>query len=159
MVSIRATTPQDAAEILRIAAGEPLFSREEAATVEELLRDYLDRPDHNGYFFLTAESDGTILGFACFGPTPLTHGTFDLYWICVRRDVQRKGAGKALMQHVEDEVRRSEGRLLVLDTSGRPDYEPTRAFYESIGYTRAATLPDYYAVGDDLVLYLKRLGG
>jgi ribosomal protein S18 acetylase RimI-like enzyme len=157
MLSIRESTAQDGAAILRIASAEPLFSRQEAETVAELLHDYLERADHNGYFFLTAESEGALLGFACYGPTPLTQGTFDLYWICVRRDLQRQGAGKALMQRVEDEVRQQAGRLIVLDTSGRHEYEPTRRFYENLGYTRAATLPDYYAPGDDLILFLKRL--
>jgi len=157
MLSIHETTAQDGAAILRIASAEPLFNQQEADTVAELLRDYLERADHNGYYFLSAEAEGTLLGFACFGPTPLTHGTFDLYWICVRRDVQRTGAGKALMQRVEEEVRRQAGRLIVLDTSGRPEYAPTRHFYESLGYTQAATLPDFYAPGDDLVLFLKRL--
>jgi ribosomal protein S18 acetylase RimI-like enzyme len=157
MLSIRETTAQDGEAILEIASNEPLFSKEESETVAELLHDYLERPDHNGYYFLTAESEGTILGFACYGPTSLTHGTFDLYWICVRRDVQRHGAGRALMQRVEEEVRRQAGRLIVLDTSGRPDYAPTRGFYESLGYTHAATLPDYYAPEDDLVLFLKRM--
>ena len=70
MLSIRESTAQDGAAILRIASAEPLFSRQEAEMVAELLHDYLERADHNGYFFLTAESDGALLGFACYGPTP-----------------------------------------------------------------------------------------
>src|SRR5205809_1857885 len=50
-----------------------------------------------------------------------------------------------------------QGRLIVVETSSRADYAPTRAFYERRGYTQAARLPGYYAPGDDLVIYLKDL--
>ncbi len=157
MTAIRPTLPQDAADITRLAAAERLFSAEEAACVGELLHDYLERADHNGYFFLSAESDGRIVGFACYGPTPLTHDTYDLYWILVDRAAGRRGIGRALMARVESEVRMLKGRLLVLDTSGREDYTGTRAFYESLGYVRTAVVPDFYAPTDDLVIYTRRL--
>ena len=50
-------------------------------------------------------------------------------------------------------------RLIVVETAGRPDYARTRAFYEARGYRRTATIPDFYAPGDDLVVYVKALSG
>jgi len=97
------------------------------------------------------------LGFACYGPRPLTRGTFDLYWIAVRRTAQGRGVGRALLQRVAQEVRAMGGRMIVAETSGRPDYEPTRRFYEAHGYVREATVADFYAPGDDLVIYVQRL--
>jgi ribosomal protein S18 acetylase RimI-like enzyme len=155
MISIRPTLAQDTAAILQMAASEPLFTPEEADTVRELLSDYLEKPDHNGYFFLTAEFEGQLAGFACYGPTSLTKGTFDLYWICVDRRFARRGVGKALIDRAEDEVQHAGGRMVVVETSGLPEYAPTRAFYEGIGYTRVATIPDYYAPGNDLVIYIR----
>ncbi|OGO71002.1 MAG: GNAT family N-acetyltransferase [Chloroflexi bacterium RBG_19FT_COMBO_62_14] len=99
---------------------------------------------------------GQVVGFACYGPTPLTEGTFDLYWICVDREFGRRGIGRALMERVEREVRRLGGRMIVLDTSGRAAYEPTRAFYRSVGFTPTATVPDFYEIGDDLVIFSRR---
>ncbi len=156
MIEIHPTLPQDADEITRLAAAERLFDAGEAACVVELLRDYLDKPDHNGYFFLSACNDERVVGFACYGPTSLTQGTFDLYWILVDRSAGRRGIGRALMARVEDEVRREKGRLLVVDTSGREDYAGTRAFYESLGYVKTAVIPEFYAPGDDLVVYTRR---
>ena len=156
MIEIRPTLPQDADEITRLAAAERLFDAGEAACVVELLRDYLDKPDHNGYFFLSACSDERVVGFACYGPTSLTQGTFDLYWILVDRSAGRRGIGRGLMARVEEEVRREKGRLLVVDTSGREDYSGTRAFYESLGYVKTAVIPEFYAPGDDLVVYTRR---
>ena len=60
------------------------------------------------------------------------------------------------MARVEDEIRREKGRLLVVDTSGREDYAGTRAFYESLGYVKTAVIPEFYAPGDDLVVYTRR---
>ncbi len=98
-----------------------------------------------------------MLGFACYGPRPLTRGTYDLYWIAVRRTAQGRGVGGALLQRVAQDVRALGGRMIVAETSGRPDYEPTRRFYETHGYVREATLSDFYGPGDDLVVYVQRL--
>ena len=49
------------------------------------------------------------------------------------------------------------GEAVYAETSNRPQHVPTRAFYERFGYGRAALLPDFYAPGDDKVIYLKRL--
>jgi GNAT superfamily N-acetyltransferase len=157
MIVIRPTQPEDADSILRLAGAEPLFSKEEAETVAELLEAYLTQDDHDGYFFLSALDEGKLLGFACYGPTPLTQGTFDLYWIAVSSAARGQGVGRALMAHVEDEIRALGGRMIVLDTSGRLKYEPTRAFYHRIGYTQSATVPDFYAPGDDLVIFSRPL--
>jgi ribosomal protein S18 acetylase RimI-like enzyme len=156
---IHPTRPEEADGIRRLAAAEPLFNAQERLAVAELLHDYLERPDHNGYFFLSALDGPQLAGFACYGPKPLTQGTFDLYWIAVDRGLARRGVGRALMQAVEEAVRRQGGRLLLVETSGRPDYAPTRAFYEAVGYRAGARIADFYAPGDDLVIYLRDVSG
>jgi len=157
MIQIRPTQPEEAHALLLLAGAEPLFSREEAETVDELLETYLEQEDHGGYSFLSAMENDELLGFACYGPTPLTQGTFDLYWIAVGAPAKGKGVGRALMAHVEDEVRSQGGRMIVLDTSGRREYAPTRAFYDRLGYTHAATVADFYAPGDDLIIFTRLL--
>ena len=157
MIQIRPTQPEDASALLHLAGAEPLFSREEAETVDELLETYFEQDDHGGYFFLSAMENDKLLGFACYGPTPLTQGTFDLYWIAVGAPAKGQGVGRALMASVEDEVRQRGGRMIVLDTSGRREYAPTRAFYERLGYTHAATVAGFYAPGDDLIIFARLL--
>lgn len=157
MIAIRPTAPEDEAAILHIASSEPLFDGDDVACIRELLTDYLTRPDHNGYFFLTAHDAGRPVAFACYGPTPLTLGTFDLYWICVDRTRAHRGVGRALIQRVEQEVTQAHGRLIVVETSGLESYAPTRAFYEGIGYQRVAEVPDFYGPGDSLVIYAHHL--
>jgi GNAT superfamily N-acetyltransferase len=153
MTSVRKTVPRDAPAILRLAAAEPLFSREDREVVEELLLDYLEETEPGDYRFLTAIDGGQVMGFACYGPTPLTRGTFDLYWICVSRRRRRMGYGLALLKGVVRGVRREGGRLIVLDTSARRDFAPTRAFYEHAGFQATGHIPGFYGPGDDLMMY------
>jgi ribosomal protein S18 acetylase RimI-like enzyme len=134
-----------------------LFREEEVATAVELLDASLDGDDD--YRFVGACEDDQLIGYACWGPTPGTVATSDLYWIVVDRSRQSAGIGSQLLREVERRLRADGRRLVVVETSSRRDYAPTRGFYEARGYTRVATIPAYYAPGDDLVIYTKDLNG
>jgi GNAT superfamily N-acetyltransferase len=124
--------PTQAAEadpILALARRVALFSEVEIATISELLTSYLDSPTRD-YFFLSYRDDNRILGFACYGPRPLTQGVFDLYWICVERVLQGQGIGSALLGRVEQEVAAQAGRMVLIETSSTEPYRLTRSFYE-----------------------------
>ena len=115
-------------------------------------------PPSDDYSFLGAfDEHDRLAGFACYGRTPDTDRTYDLYWLAVDQRVQRNGTGSLLVSAVEDRLREGRGRLVVAETSSRPDYEATRAFYESRGYAEAGRVPEFYAPGDDRVIYTKRL--
>ena len=131
------------------------FREEEVATAVELLDESLAGDDD--YRFVGAFDGETLAGYACWGPTPGTEGTHDLYWIVVDGGRQGAGIGTLLLREVEGRLKADACRLVVVETSSRADYAPTRAFYEHRGYTRAATIPAYYAPGDDLVIYTKDL--
>jgi len=103
------------------------------------------------------ERDGELVGYVCYGSTPGTDRTYDLYWIAIHPDFQGSGGGSRLLDEVERRLRQREARLLVVETSSRDDYAPTRRFYEVRGYTAVATIADYYAPGDARVIYTKRL--
>jgi len=135
-----------------------MFRPSEVAVAAQLLDAHLAGDDD--YRFIgafDAGQDDELVGYACWGPTPGTEGTYDLYWIVVDRTRQGGGVGSQLLGHVERTLRGEGARLIVVETSSRADYGPTRAFYEQRGYARAANLPGYYAPGDDLVIYLKDL--
>ncbi len=135
-----------------------MFRPSEVAVATQLLDAHLaGDEDYRFIGAFNAEVDGELVGYACWGPTPGTEGTNDLYWIVVERTQQGSGVGSQLLDHVERTIRAEGGRLIVVETSSRADYTGTRAFYERRGYTRAANLPGYYAPGDDLVIYLKDL--
>jgi GNAT superfamily N-acetyltransferase len=117
----------------------------------------LPQPD---YLFVGAFAppDRTLVGYACYGATPATDRTYDLYWIAVDPAVQGTGAGTHLIAEVERRLEDAGARMLVIETSSRAEYEPTRRFYLARGYTEAARVGEFYAPGDDRVIYTKRLG-
>jgi ribosomal protein S18 acetylase RimI-like enzyme len=153
--SVRPVGRAQRARLEAITAAAGLFRPAEVAIALELFDDALSGDDD--YRCLGAYAGDELVGWACWGPTPATQGTYDLYWIVVDPALQGRGVGTALLRAVEARLAAEAARLVVVETSSRPDYAPTRAFYERRGYTRAATLPGYYAPGDDLVIYLKDL--
>ncbi len=110
------------------------------------------------YEFVGAYDDaGQLAGYACFGPTPATEGTYDLYWLAVDPSAQGQGAGRALVRWVEQQLVARDARLLVVETSSRADYAHTRQFYARSGYAETATVRDFYAPGDDRIILTTRL--
>ncbi len=153
--SLRPVGRAQRARLEQLTAATGLFRPGEVAVATELLDDSLAGDDD--YRLLGAYGTDELVGYACWGPTPGTEGTYDLYWIVVDPARQGQGIGTELLTAVEQQVAREQGRLLVVETSSRADYAATRAFYERRGYARAASIPGYYAPGDDLVIYLKDL--
>jgi ribosomal protein S18 acetylase RimI-like enzyme len=110
------------------------------------------------YSLLGIETDGVLCAYACFGKAGLTLRSWYLYWFCVDPAVQGSGVGQTLQRTVEDSVRQMGGDRLVLETSGRADYERSRRFYERAGFMVQGRIPDFYKPGDDCIIYCKTLG-
>jgi len=158
MTRIRRAREEDRPDILAATADVGVFTQEEVACVDELLDVFLHKADNHDYIFIVScDTDDRALGFACFGPTALTEGTFDLYWLCVARRAQGRGIAKALIEAVRQELVPLGARLLVAETSSTPAYEAARSFYERNGFSFKTTVPEFYRPGDDLVLYVMYL--
>jgi ribosomal protein S18 acetylase RimI-like enzyme len=141
---------------------EALLRRIEVFTPEEVAcaLEVLTRAAESGnteYVGRVALADAEVVGIIAWGRTPMTERTYDLYWIACDPARRRNGIGAALLGAMEGDVRGSGGRLVRVETSGKPVYQSTRAFYERFGYRQAVTIPDFYRPGDDLVMYTKRL--
>lgn len=150
----------DGPSILQVTAAIDIFNVTEINCVEELWNAYRDEGEEaSGYTFLVYRDANRVLGYACFGPHPLTQGSFDLYWIAVDPEARGHGIGRALLSRVEAEVQARGGRLMLIETSSTPAYAPTRRFYEACGYSCVATIEDFYAPGDSLVIFAKSLPG
>ena len=111
----------------------------------------------DGYEFLGAFDDDRLVGYACFGATPATEGTYDLYWLAVDPSAQGRGVGRALVRAVEATLAARGARLLLVETSSRADYAGTRQFYARSGYHEAARVRDFYAPADDRIVLTTRL--
>jgi len=143
-------------EVVRdITESTGFFYAEEVATAVELVDERLAKGPASGYSFVFAEEAGRTLGYACFGPIACTKASFDLYWIAVHADARGKGLGTILLDESERLIRASGGGRVYIETSSRPQYEPTRAFYLARGYREEARLADFYGPGDAKVIYVK----
>lgn len=147
----------DVCAVRDIITATVFFSDEEITIAGELIEEALLKGAASGYHFIFAENAGTLMGYCCFGPIPLTRESYDIYWVAVQPGQQGSGLGRRLMTVAEDTIRNLGGRRAYADTSSRAQYLPTRNFYEAIGYHRTAFLPDFYAPGDGKVVYCKIL--
>lgn len=155
---IRPTQPADTPRLLDIAKGTEVFKPHEIVALQEVLDDFHAENQADGHLAITDERAGHILGFAYYAPAAMTDRTWYLYWIAVDRTTQAKGVGSALLHHIEDDIRRHNGRLLLIETSSLPHYGLTRKFYLKHGYDQEATLRDFYADGDAMIVFRKHLG-
>ncbi|MDD4869732.1 MAG: GNAT family N-acetyltransferase [Kiritimatiellae bacterium] len=155
--TVRYTILKDRDEIIRFTETTGYFRPDEIDIACEVLDDALVKGPEGHYQSFTAESEGKAIGWICFGPTPCTLGTYDIYWIVVAPSYQRKGIGFALMNHAEKIIRDHGGRLSVIETSGKCLYESTRDFYHKMGYSEQARVAEFYTDGDDKVIYTKQL--
>jgi ribosomal protein S18 acetylase RimI-like enzyme len=147
----------DREAIRQIVHSTGFFRADELAVAVELLDECCTRGAAAGYHFVFAECDDRVAGYACYGPIACTTASYDLYWVAVEPRFQRRGIGRMLMAAVEQRVAAAGGQRIYVDTSGRVQYGPTRAFYQRNGFRHEARLQDFYAPGDDRVIYLKIL--
>ncbi len=156
---IRAMTAADKPAVMDLIQATGFFRPDEVAVAEELIDVYLDRPDQKDYgIVVSLDEAGRVAGYMTFGPTPLTVGTYDLYWMAVDPRAQGRGHGRALVEWLERYVKKAGGRLIIIETSSVPKYEPTRRFYLGLSYPEVARIPDFYQPGDDRVIYRKVIG-
>jgi GNAT superfamily N-acetyltransferase len=138
-------------EILRSSG---FFYEFEIETALEIADDTLAK---GGYSWMIMKDEDGVVAFANYGKNAFSTHSWDLYWIAVHENSRHKRLGKALLKAIEDDVRNSGAAILWIETSGRPLYAPTEAFYQRNGYTLQASLKDFYAPGDPKQIYSKVL--
>lgn len=155
-MEIRPLAPADRAQLADLLARIETFTPPEVACALELIDLALDSTNKD-YQVLVAVREGKVVGYVCFGPTPMTDGTFDLYWIASAPEARGQGVGAGLVSAMEGDIRRRKGRLIRVETSAMEAYGPTRGFYASMQYREESRFRDFYRVGEDLIILAKRL--
>jgi GNAT superfamily N-acetyltransferase len=142
-------------EILRSTG---FFYDFEVATALEIAEETIKYGiEKSGYFWVKLTEDERMVAFANYGKNDFSVHSWELYWIAVHQNLRHKNLGTLLLKSVEDDVRERGGRILWIETSGRPLYAPTENFYIRNGYSLAASLKDFYAPGDPKQIYSKTL--
>jgi GNAT superfamily N-acetyltransferase len=157
--------PSDRAQLIDILSQGAGFRSAEIACAIELLDAALapaDDDEADSYEARVAVSDDAgagerVLGYACFGATPMTDATVDLYWLVMARDVRGQGLGGALYAGVEAELKQRGVRIIRVETSSLEGQGGARRFYEKTGFRLAGAIPDFYRQGDDLLVFAKVL--
>src|SRR5262245_45755864 len=158
-MEIRRGQPSDLQPLERLLSRIENFTADEVACARELLELAVSAApeEHVDYRLLVADRGEGPCAYVLYGPTPMTEGTWDLYWIASDPSVRGGGAGSRLLVAMETEVRRRGGGQVRIETSSMSEYAATRAFYDRHHYGEAARLPNFYKKGDDLVVLYKAL--
>lgn len=150
--------PPHRAALREMLEATPAFSPEEIARALELVDRKLEDDDPGDDHFVLAAQGSRILGYVCYGPTPLAPGVYDVHGLATHPAARRRGIAQLLIATMEEHVRVSGGRLLRVETSSQAAYGGARQFYLAASYEEVAQLTDFYGPGNDLVTYCKHLG-
>lgn len=156
-LKIREMQASDRSSIIKILEGTEAFTELDIPVAVELIDCCLENGAASGYYFRVAELQGQAVGYICYGPTPLTSGTWDAYWLATAADLKGRGIGSALLKTAEENIKAQGGRLLLIETASNPLYLEARRFYKSHGYIIVSSIPDFYSPGDNRIIFRKLL--
>ena len=150
---IRSIKEEDIDALKTVLDSSELFPSE---MLDDMIDDYLTNPDSTDIWFTTIiDSQPISIGYCA--PERMTEGTFNLYAIAVTKELQGKGIGKNMMEYIEDLLRKNGHRILIVETSGKTEFEQTRRLYLKCCYTQQARIPEFYEEGDDKIVFWKKL--
>jgi ribosomal protein S18 acetylase RimI-like enzyme len=153
---IRRLAPPDRAAISELLCSDATFADDEIAVALELIDGAIASPDGD-YRALVCCDDERVVGYVCYGPTPMTESTWDLYWIATHRIARGKGVASRLVDAMERELADLGARTVRIETSQMEAYGAARSFYSRIAYHEVGRIPDFYKLGDDLIILSKRI--
>jgi GNAT superfamily N-acetyltransferase len=154
---IRPFRAADAPSVLALARETGLLTSAEIEDLRWRLDYHPQRPASHRHRALVWEEPGALEGAVYYAPVAMTDRTWTLHWLLARPPFSAHGVAGWLLHEVEEDVRREQGRLLVVETSSRPAVEGLRCFYEERLFEPSAVLPDFYADGEAQVIFRKRL--
>lgn len=150
--------PEDRGGIEAILRSTDYFYEFEIQTALEIADETLLKGSkQSGYYWLKIKDEDGLVAFANYGKNAFSTHSWDLYWIAVHKNSRNKKLGSVLLKAIEDDVRLLKGKILWIETSGRPLYAPTEGFYRRNGYELRASLKDFYGPGDPKQIYAKVL--
>jgi ribosomal protein S18 acetylase RimI-like enzyme len=156
MIKVRGMEILDREEIEQILAEVKVFPPKEIEVALEVIDTCLSGSSDYIIKVVANEKD-IVLGYICYGKVPLTDAVWDIYWIVVREEFQGKGIASRLMEFAEGDLKANNARAIMVETSSIPEYKPARDFYARKGFNEVCRIEDFYAEGNDKVIYRKNL--
>jgi GNAT superfamily N-acetyltransferase len=150
--------PEDRMSVEDVLRSTKYFYEFEIQTALEIADETISKGvEKSGYFWMKIIDDDGLVAFANYGKNAFSTHSWDLYWIAVHQNSRNKKLGSALLKAIEDDIREMGGKILWIETSGRPLYASTESFYRKNGYQLQASLRDFYGPGDPKQIYSKAL--
>ncbi|MGD1918590.1 MAG: GNAT family N-acetyltransferase [Pleurocapsa sp.] len=149
---IRPIKPEDIFALKTVIDANELFPPD---MLDDMTADYFQNESNNEFWF-TCEDDKPIAVAYC-APEKMTEGTWNLYLIAVHPDYQGKGCGTAMVHYIEQVLAEKGERLLLVETSGLEGFAATRSFYKKCGYEEEGRIREFYAAGEDKIVFRKSL--
>ena len=153
VTTVRSAVAGDLVDFKSIIDGNELFPSD---MLDDMMSAYLGG-SATGDHWVAGEVGSQLAGVGYFVPERMTEGAWNLLLIAVEPRLQGLGIGAAIMAHAEQTVIASGGRLLLVETSGLPEFEKTRGFYRRIEYVEEARIRNFYQAGEDKVVFVKTL--
>ncbi len=150
---IRKVEKADIPELKKVLDSSELFP---SYLLDDMINDYLSNKKSTDIWFTTIDQ-GKPISIGYCAPETLTEGTYNLYAIAVHKSQQGNGIGKKMMEYIENQLRENGNRILIVETSGKPEFELTREFYIKCDYTKQAVIPEFYEKEDDKIVFWKKL--
>ncbi|MDO6445361.1 GNAT family N-acetyltransferase [Colwellia sp. 1_MG-2023] len=153
-ITFRALTCDDLPTVKQIIDETEMFPSE---MLDEMTAPFFDHTnsDNEDLWFVACSDQPVAIAYCA--PERMTDGTWNLLLIAVSPKCQGLGVGKKFMVFLEQQIQNIPGRILLVETSGLPEFAITRNFYPQCGYTQVACIPDFYEAGDDKIVFLKKL--
>jgi ribosomal protein S18 acetylase RimI-like enzyme len=155
--SIRALRPSDRPRLIAALESDATFTEVEIDVAMELVDNALEHGERDYVVRVADLPDFWVAGYICFGRTPMTDTTWDLYWVVTHAQARGRGVAGALIQAMESELAIHPGSAVRVETSQQESHEAARRLYDRLGYPIIARFPDFYRAGDDLIVYYKKL--
>ncbi|MBE1302084.1 MAG: GNAT family N-acetyltransferase [Alteromonadaceae bacterium] len=154
-IQIRELRKNDLPQVKHIIDENQMFPSE---YLDEMVTEYFDDSSQE-LWFVAEHNDGQALSIAYCAPEQMTQGTWNLLLIAVAKSEQGQGIGAQLISAIENKLKQLAARILLVETSGLPDFQLTRQFYPKTGFKQVASIPEFYDQGDDKIVFWKSLVG
>ena len=149
---VRDVAERDLAGLKAVIDATGLFP---SPMLDDMVRGYLDGAAEQEIWVTVDDGRPVAVGYCA--PERMTDGTWNMLLIAVDPSAQGRGVGAAIMRHVEGQLSAKGARILIVETSGLPEFEATRRFYLGIGYAEEARIRDFYQAGEDKIVFRKPL--